>query len=99
MLIVIAQYLTEPGKSDEVAAILARHVAETRAEPGCVQFVVNRGSDDPDRFLLYEQYVDEAAFESHRVSAHFARNVDHGVVPLLAERTWGRYRLVEPSTD
>jgi len=95
VLVVIAQYKTRSGKGDEVAAILARHVAETRVEPGCLQFTVNRSTDDPERFVLYEQYVDEAAFELHRLSPHFERNVDQGVVPLLAERTWGRYQLVD----
>jgi quinol monooxygenase YgiN len=96
VLTVIAMYKTKPGKSDEVAAILARHVAATRAEPGCVQFVANRSGKDPDRFVLFEQYVDEASFDAHRTSSHFARYIENGVVPLLEERAWDRYMPVEP---
>ena len=47
VLTIIANYHAKPGKGDEVAAILARHVALTRAEPGCIQFLVNRSEDDP----------------------------------------------------
>ncbi len=94
MLVVIARYRAEPGRGDEVAELLVPHIAATRAEPGCRGFLVNRSTEDADRFVLYEQYVDEAAFEAHRESPHFARYVLGGVVPLLAEREWERYTLV-----
>lgn len=96
MVVVIARYLAHRGSGDEVSRLLREHVRATRAEPGCVQFLVNRSEADPDRFLLYEQYLDEAAFEDHRRSPHFKRLLEGAVVPLLSEREWDRYRLVEP---
>jgi quinol monooxygenase YgiN len=94
MLVVIARYRALPGRGDEVAELLAPHIAATRAEPGCEGFLVNRSVEDGDRFVLYEQYADEAAFQAHRESPHFERYVLGGVVPLLAEREWERYALV-----
>ena len=76
-----------------------RRTGPSEAEPGCLCFLVNRSAADPDRFVLYEQYADEAAFRAHRASAHFRANVEAGVVPLLAERGWERYDLVEPTPD
>ncbi|HEX3329118.1 MAG TPA: putative quinol monooxygenase [Gaiellales bacterium] len=95
MLVVIAQYRTQAGKGDKVAAVLALHRPATVAEPGCRAFVVNRSQDDGDRFVLYEQYDDEAAFEAHRASPHFKRYIEGQVVPLLAERSWERFSVVE----
>jgi (4S)-4-hydroxy-5-phosphonooxypentane-2,3-dione isomerase len=95
MLVVIAQYRTRAGKGDEVAAVLALHRPATVAEPGCRAFVVNRSQDDGDRFVLYEQYDDEAAFQAHRESPHFQRYIAGQVVPLLAERSWERFSVVE----
>jgi quinol monooxygenase YgiN len=95
MLVVIAQYRTQAGKGDEVASVLALHRPATVAEPGCRAFVVNRSQDDGDRFVLYEQYEDEAAFEAHRDSPHFKRYIEGQVVPLLAERSWDRFSVVE----
>ena len=95
MLVVIAQYRTQAGRGDEVASVLAQHRPATVAEPGCRAFVVNRSQDDGDRFVLYEQYDDEAAFEAHRASTHFTRYIEGQVVPLLAERSWERYSVVE----
>jgi (4S)-4-hydroxy-5-phosphonooxypentane-2,3-dione isomerase len=99
MTIVIAQYLVQSGRSDEVAAILAQHVVAARGEPGCLRFDVNRSVEEPDRFVLYEEYVDDAAFEAHRVTPHFRSLIEGKVVPLLAERTFARYHRVEPVTD
>jgi (4S)-4-hydroxy-5-phosphonooxypentane-2,3-dione isomerase len=92
----LRHYRTQPGAGNNVAAIFATHAAPTRAEPGCVRFVVNRRNADVDRFVLYEQYADEAAFEAHRQTSHFREYIEQAVVPLLVEREWQRYRVIEP---
>lgn len=91
MVTVIARYRAKAGAADRVAEVLARHVAATRSEPGCMQFDAYRSTENPDEFVLYEKYVDEAAFESHRQSPHFQEFIAGQVVPMLAERTWQRY--------
>lgn len=99
MVTVIARYVSLPGQGDAVAAVLGRHVAASRAEPGCLQFVAERSAHDGDRFVLYERYVDELAFEEHRQSPHFHGYVEQTIVPLLAEREWARYDEVAPAGD
>jgi (4S)-4-hydroxy-5-phosphonooxypentane-2,3-dione isomerase len=47
--------------------------ASLRDEPGCRQFDVSLPADGAPRVLLYEVYDDEAAFQAHLASAHFAR--------------------------
>jgi quinol monooxygenase YgiN len=95
MVTVIAHYVAKPGTADDIAATLAQHVAATRAEPGCLEFSACRDVDDPDRFALFEQYVDEAAFQSHRETAHFREYIEGRVAPLLDERTWRRYETLD----
>ena len=48
----------------------------------------------PNSFALYEEYVDEGAFQAHRLTPHFRDYIENGVVPLLAERTWRRYEQI-----
>ena len=93
---VIAQHKALSGRGDEIAAMLRDHVRATRDEPGCVAFVVSRSVDEPERFVLFERFVDEAAFQSHRNSPHFERFIEHGG-PLLETRTWNRYIEIEPT--
>jgi quinol monooxygenase YgiN len=97
MLTVIAEYQARAGKGAEIAGVLARHTAATRAEPGCVTFIAYQDHGDPDHFALYEQYVDEAAFETHRQSPHFAAYVEGQIVPLLERRRWHRYQEIASS--
>ena len=96
MLAIVAHYRAQPGKGDDVAAVLRKHIVATRAEPGCAMFVVNRSVDEPDCFALYEQYTDRAALESHRESPHFRDYIAGQVIPLLEERTWQLYTTIDP---
>jgi quinol monooxygenase YgiN len=97
MLTVIARYQVQTGMGDLVAMTLAKHVAATRTEPGCAQFVVYRSRKDREQFVLYEQYIDDEAFEAHRQTPHFRSYVEGTIVPLLSERQAERYDEVEPN--
>ena len=93
----IVHYQAKPGMGDEVAALLARHTAATRAEPGNLDFVALRGTEDPDAFVLYERYADSDAFEAHTASPHYEGIAVAQIRPLLAERTLRFCQVVEPS--
>ena len=69
----IAQHFAKEGKEEDVAAALREMSAycNSDAEPGCVMYVVNRSTENPRHFLLYEQYVDEAALAAHAETAMF----------------------------
>ena len=41
-------------------------------EAGCRYFDVTQDREDPLHFIFYELYLDEAAVEAHRATAHFA---------------------------
>lgn len=66
----------------------------TRRGTGCALYIVNRGIEEPRRFLLYEQYVDRAAFDGHTSSEPFQRIVLGQVVPLLEERRRDYYDVI-----
>ena len=66
----------------------------SRAEPGCRAYIVNRSVDDPNVFLLYEQYEDAAAFDAHRENPDFQRIIIGKSVPLLAERSREIFEVV-----
>lgn len=53
--------------------------------------------EDPDHFVLYEQYDDEAAFQAHRATPHFTTYIERRVIPLLQERSWSRYDEITPA--
>ncbi|MEP7205721.1 MAG: putative quinol monooxygenase [Casimicrobiaceae bacterium] len=70
---VVARLRAAAGKGDALAALLTEQAAVVRkAEPGCLLYRPHRSSQDPDLFLFYETYVDQAAFDAHRKAPHLA---------------------------
>jgi quinol monooxygenase YgiN len=73
-LAVVATLRAAPGKADALAALLTEQCAVIRrTEPGCLLYRVHRSTKDPDAFLFYEIYADDAAFDAHRASPHLAQ--------------------------
>lgn len=73
VLTVVAKIRAAKGKGDALAALLAEQAGVVRQnEPGCVAYRPHRSNADPDLFLFYEQYRDQAAFDAHRTAPHLA---------------------------
>jgi len=71
---VVAKIRAAKGKGDALAELLEEQAAEVRKmEPGCNAYRPHRSTTDPELFLIYEQYRDQAAFDAHRKGAHLAR--------------------------
>jgi len=96
MYVVVAQWLAKEGKDDEIASVLKTAVMNSRAEPGCVLFMANRSVENPRRFVLYEQFRDEAAFQAHCATESFKQNVLGRIVPLLESRSREICAVIEP---
>lgn len=70
-LTIVARIRAAKGKGDALAALLTEQAGVVlKAEPGCVAYRLHRSTKDPDVFLFYEVYRDEAAFDAHRSAPH-----------------------------
>ena len=73
VLTVVAKIHAAKGKGDALAALLAEQAGVVRkAEPGCLVYRPHRSTKDPDLFIFYEMYKDDAAFDVHRKAPHLA---------------------------
>ena len=93
--VVVARWRAKPGERAQVEAILRQLTKAVGAEPGNAGFAVHRRRDDPDEFLLYETYTDEASFLAHRETPHFKKLVLAEAVPLLERREIQAYALFD----
>jgi quinol monooxygenase YgiN len=84
--VVIARWTAADGEEDAVAAALANLTGPSRAEPGNLTYVVHRDPEDARRFVIYERYVDEAAYQAHADSDHFRRFAKEDGIPRLSSR-------------
>jgi autoinducer 2-degrading protein len=73
VLTVVAKVRAAKDKGDALAALLSEQATVVRsAEPGCLVYRVHRSTKDPELFLFYEMYADDAAFDFHRKASHLA---------------------------
>lgn len=94
MVVVVAEYTVRAGNEEAVVALLRRWAPMAREEAGCRAFIVNRSTEDPRKFLLYEQYADQAAFDFHTGRPEFKEIVLGRIVPLLEGRVRHLYEVI-----
>jgi quinol monooxygenase YgiN len=85
MLVLAVTWQANPGKESEVARLFQILQVESRKEPGCLLYLVQRHCDNPRLFFVYEQYQDDAALDAHRATPHFQQYA-RGELPKVAER-------------
>ena len=97
MIVLIAQHFAKEGNEEAVAAALREMSAycNSDAEPGCEMYIVNRSTENPRHFLIYEQYVDEAALAAHAETPKFKETLLGREIPLLESRERSFWEVVE----
>ena len=93
MVVLVVTWMAKVGREAEMATVFSKLTEEARKEPGCVMFLAHRHKTEPRRFLVYEQYKDDAALEAHRATPHFLQYAKKEL-PKLGDRVEGN--LYEP---
>ena len=70
--VVVARAAVKEGQEKAFIEIASKLVAATRAEEGNLFYSLYQSTENPSIFIIYEEYKDDAAFEAHANSAHFA---------------------------
>jgi quinol monooxygenase YgiN len=86
MLILAVRVTIKAGHEDDVIVPLRKLQEETRREPGCISYFVQRSRENGRRYLIYEQYKDQAALDAHRASSHFQEYGTNGLYRFVEER-------------
>jgi quinol monooxygenase YgiN len=95
VFIVAVTYIVQAGRETEAVGYLRELEIASRKEPGCCLYIGQRARDNPRKFHIYEQYVDEPAFEAHRNTHHFRRFGKEGMQAIAESRDADYY---EPLT-
>lgn len=92
---IIAFPVAPSGKEDELLAQFAKLVPATRAEPGCISFVVHQHPQIANRFAVYEQFRNQAAFDAHLQYEHTKAFVDwiHASGSVLHFEHWSDIQM------
>ena len=80
--VILVRFRTKLGQQRAFAEVVRSAVSATRQEPGNRQYEFYRDQDDPLNFMLYEEYADEAALQTHRARPEMAITIA-AIKPLL----------------
>jgi quinol monooxygenase YgiN len=69
-LTVVAEMVAKPGKEAELERQLLALIEPTRKEEGCVQYDLHRSTDEPGRFVFYENWKSRELLDRHLQSPH-----------------------------
>jgi quinol monooxygenase YgiN len=77
-------FVAKPGHSAELLERLTALERASRADPGCIAYRVFRDEERAERFVLVEEWTDQAALDAHNAQPHVTRFVA-AVDDLLVE--------------
>jgi len=83
MLVVAATLKAAEGKGDDVEQAFLTLLPNVKQEQGTLTYVVHRGTDDRDKFFVYEKYRAKEDLDFHSSTPHF-KEFFKVVGPILA---------------
>jgi quinol monooxygenase YgiN len=84
LMILYAEFTAKPGSEAEVEKLISGLAEQVRREPGNTEFTVYRERDNPRKFFVFEQYLDEASFDAH-ISAEYGLIFNQQLSSLIEE--------------
>lgn len=81
MVIVAGWFEVDPEERDAFVADRIEAMRRSRAERGCIEYVIASDPVDPGRAILYERWESQADLDAHAAAA---RQAPKPVVPSVA---------------
>ena len=97
-MLVVHVHVT-PGDVEAFLAESRRNAQASLEEPGVRRFDVLQDESDPAHVVLNEVYVDQAAADAHKQTAHYARWRDAVAAMMAQPRSATRFTVVAPAED
>jgi autoinducer 2-degrading protein len=88
MFVVCVHVHVKPDHRQQFLEATLENARNTVQEPGNLRFDVLQQLDDPNRFVLYEVYKNEAGMAAHKATPHYA-NWNAVVGPWMADARKG----------
>jgi quinol monooxygenase YgiN len=98
MIVLHAMFPMDPASRDEAFDLFENLVEESQKEAGVIDYRAATDISDPNVVRFFEQYEDEAAFESHMGSEH-VQAFQEALPDLLGGEPEVRRFEVESATD
>jgi len=84
MIVVSAVLEAQAGKESDMEGALRDFITKVQAEEGTIAYILHRSKGNPAKFMVYEKYIDKAAFAYHGSTEYFKELFDT-IGPILGE--------------
>jgi quinol monooxygenase YgiN len=93
--VVAALWKAKAGEEGRIHEIIKIMTPLSRKEPGNLFYQAQVSPQDPTKFFLYEQYIDSQAYEDHKATEHFQKNVFGYALQYLEAREVNTYETID----
>ncbi|HHW25503.1 MAG TPA: antibiotic biosynthesis monooxygenase [Bacillota bacterium] len=94
MIVNIVTVTVKPEMREVFEEVTRYNHENSRREPGNVRFDVLNSASDPNKYILYEVFKDEAAVEYHKTTEHYKRWAAEMERCMAAPRTKESFTVV-----
>ena len=88
---------TRPEKSAEFEALFSSYVAQSRSEPGCIEYHMLRDQQDPALFIFFEVWASKEDLDVHSAQPHMKAFAEKRFEYLVSDFDIRRIDLLSPS--
>lgn len=75
-LTILAQITAARGKEELLRSELEKLISITRAEQGCLQYVLHSDNENPRFFVFYEEWESRALWQAHMNAPHLEAYIE-----------------------
>lgn len=68
---IVAILKAKKGSEQDLRNELLKVVLPSRAEEGCVEYILHESQENPEQFVSYETWKDQTALQEHLASSHY----------------------------
>lgn len=95
MIVLKVDMLVKAGTEEDCKEYIRILQENSRKEPGCLMYLGHQSTENPRKFLLYEQYKDHDALQAHRDAPYFTQYVREGLDTIMEQRSRELYTEVQ----
>ncbi len=92
-LVMLVYVSVKPEHREEFIVATEENARNSRREPGVARFELLEHGEDPNRFVLIEEYYNEQAPAEHKKTAHYLRWRETVAEMMAAPRDGVKYRV------
>ncbi len=98
-LVMLVYVTVKPECREAFIAATAENARNSRLEPGVARFELLERGDDPNRFLLVEEYHHERAPAEHKETAHYLKWRETVADMMAVPREGVRYTVLSAGDE